>query len=175
MLTFNASSLTKDWSVAIDVNLTSKLLTRLPPNKSSGSDNLSTRLLKFSNDVLAAPLTHIFAESILFSKVPVRWKAATVSPIPKVRNPSLADFRPISLLPLPSKMLEKIVLDSIKGHLIDLYGENQFGFRPQSLNAHLAIHDYVTRSIDSSFCDGVAMIALDLSKAFDSLSQLIIL
>lgn len=171
------SSLINEWSVVINENLTSNLLDRLQPNKSAGSDNLSTQLLKFSHDVLAAPLTHLFAESILQCVVPVRWKAAIISPIPKCTNPSLIDFRPVSLLPIPSKILEKIVLTSIKAQLIDLYGENQYGFRPKSstLNAHLAIHDYVTRSLDCSSCDGVAMIALDLSKAFDRVSHLSLL
>ena len=94
-------------------------------------------------------------------------------PIPKVRNPTVTDFRPISLLPIPSKMLESIVLDSIKQELINMYGDNQFGFRPGSstLDAHLAIHDEVTRQLDSPETCGVAMIALDLSKAFDRLSH----
>ena len=177
VLQMDVSSLTKDWPVVIDENLTSSLLTRLKPNKSTGSDNLSTRLLKFSHDVLAAPLTHLFAESILQCQVPLRWKAAIISPIPKCTNPSLTDFRPVSLLPIPSKLLETIVLTSIKVKLIDLYGKNQYGFRPRSstLNAHLAIHDYVTRSLDCSSCDGVAMIALDLSKAFDRISHLSLL
>lgn len=171
------SSLTKEWQVEIDENLTSKLLTGLKPNKSAGNDRLSTRLLKFSRDVLAAPLTHLYAESLLHCTVPVRWKDAIISPVPKCSNPSLDDFRPVSLLPIPAKILEKIVLTSIKAQLIDLYGDNQYGFRPKSstLNAHLAIHDYVTRSLDSSVCDGVAMIALDLSKAFDRVSHLSLL
>lgn len=171
------TTLNEEWPIVIDEKLISRQLTRLKSNKSSGNDNLSTRLLKFSHDVIAAPLTHLFAESILHSTVPARWKAAKISPIPKCTKPSLADFRPVSLLPIPSKMLEKIVLDSIKTQLISLYGKSQYGFRPKSstLNAHLVIHDYVTRSIDSSCCDGVAMIALDLSKAFDRVSHLSLL
>lgn len=54
-----------------------------------------------------------------------------------------------------------------------MYGDNQFGFRPGSstLDAHLAIHDEVTRQLDCPEISGVAMIAMDLSKAFDRLSH----
>ena len=165
------------WKVEVSVAATSKLLSRLKPFKSAGSDNLNPRLLKASHDVLAAPLTHLFAESILTCTVPVKWKTANVSPIPKCANPSISEFRPVSLLPIPSKVLETIVLDSVKSRLVDLYGDNQFGFRPGSstLNAHVAIHDFITRIMDSPQCDGIAMIALDLSKAFDRLSHISLL
>ena len=138
-----------------------------------GSDNLSARLLHFSSDVIAAPLTHLFAMSISTCSVPAKWKSANVAPLPKCRNPSLDDFRPVSLLPISSKLLEQLVLDSVKTELVSLYGDNQYGFRPGSsaLNAHIAIHDCITRYLDSPSCDGVAMIALDLSKAFDRLSH----
>ena len=58
---------------------------------------------------------------------------------------------------------------SVKAKLIDLYGDKQFGFRPKSstLNAHLEIQDFITRTIDSEACVGIAMVAFDLSKAFD--------
>ena len=66
-----------------------------------------------------------------------------------------------------------LVLKSVKTKLLALYGDNQFGFRPSSstLDAHLAIHDSVTRDLDITDIEGVAMIALDLSKAFDRLSH----
>ena len=171
------SSVEQRWEVDVSVNATSKLLSQVKLKKTAGSDNLSARLLRSSHDSIAAPLTHLFAISVENGKVPTRWKMANISPIPKSGNPSINNFRPVSLLPIPSKILEKIVLASVKPKLIDMYGENQFGFRPNSstLNAHLLIHDFVTRMIDSPLCDGVVMIALDLSKAFDRLSHLALL
>ena len=85
----------------------------------------------------------------------------------------MSDFRPISLLPLPSKILERIVLSSVKDLLINIYGPNQFGFRPGSstLLAHLLIHDYVTRQLDLVENSGVVLITFDMKKAFDSLSH----
>ena len=168
---------TTNWNVEISCELTSKLLANLKPRKSAGSDGLSSRLLRMSHGVLSGPLTHLFALSISNRKIPTKWKMAYITPIPKTQKPTLNDFRPISLLPIPSKILELLVLKSVKQQLINLYGKEQFGFRPGSstLNAHLEIHDFVTCHIDSVTSAGVLMITLDLSKAFDRLSHISLL
>ena len=163
----------EDWKIEINTQTITNLLRNLKLRKSAGNDNLTPRLLKASSDVLAGPLAHLFATSILSCQVPKRWKDSLVVPIPKSKHPSLSDFRPVSLLNIPSKILEKLVLESVKPKLISSYGSNQYGFRPGSstLNAHIAIHDYVTRLLDQSTSNGVIMIAMDLSKAFDKLSH----
>ena len=163
----------KDWNIDISTESVSNILKHLKQRKSAGNDNLNSRLLIVSHEVLAGPLSHLFSISVQTCQVPRRWKEATVVPVPKTRNPSLVDFRPISLLSIPSKILESLVLESVKSQLISSYGTSQYGFRPGSstLNAHIAIHDYVTRQLDLSSTNGVVMIAVDLSKAFDRLSH----
>ena len=160
-----------EWKVDIEVGVISNMLATLKPSKSTGSDNLPARLLKIGHDILAGPLAHIYSLSLSTGTVPNKWKIANVAPIPKISKPSITDFRPVSLLPIPAKILESLVLKSVKSKLIDQYGSNQYGFRPASstFNAHLAIHDFVTRQLDSPDIIGVAMIALDVSKAFDRL------
>lgn len=167
------SSSDEIWNIDISTEIVSDLLKKLKSGKSAGNDNLSPRLLKASCDVLANPLTHLFVSSVSTCQIPKRWKEAIVAPIPKTQKPSFNDFRPVSLLNIPSKILEKLVLNSVKSRLIASYGANQYGFRPGSstLNAHVAIHEFVTRQLDLSPIEGVAMIAMDLSKAFDRLSH----
>ena len=118
-------------------------------------------------------MTHIFCLSLSSCQVPSRWKTAHVVPIPKKSCSNITDFRPISLLPLPSKILERIVLTSVKSALIDSYGSNQFGFRPGSstLLAHISLHDFVTRHMDRTTTHGVILVTFDMKKAFDSLSH----
>ena len=168
---------TGPFSVPITVEDTEIRLRRLKVGKSSGHDQLTPCLLSAASAFLAPPLTHIFLQSISEGIFPKKWKLANVTPIPKKPNPSIIDFRPISLLPLPSKVLESIVLSAIKKPLIDGYGSNQFGFRPGSstLLAHISIHDFVTRQLDVPSTLGVALVAFDLKKAFDSLSHLCLL
>ncbi len=161
------------WNVNVTVSSTCMLLRNMKVGKSAGLDQLSSRLIKASADALAPPVTHIFALSIESATMPKCWKVARVVPIPKLSAPTIRDFRPISLLPLLSKILEKIVLASVKHSLIENYGSNQFGFRPRSstLFAHITIHDFVTRQLEYQNISGVALITLDIQKAFDSLSH----
>ena len=111
----------RKWPVEITVGQTKRLIGKLKSGKAGGIDNLTTRLLKAGVEELAAPLTHLFVESVSSCVVPKQWKTANVVPIPKKKRPTIEDFRPISLLPLPSKILEAYVLMSVKESLIKLY------------------------------------------------------
>ena len=168
---------TRSFNISLTVEDTETRLQKLKVGKSSGHDQLTPRLLRAASAILAPPLTYLFVQSISEGVFPKTWKLANVTPIPKKPNPSVTDFRPISLLPLPSKILESIVLSAVKKTLIEGYGSNQFGFRPGSstLFAHISIHDFVTRQLDVTSTQGVALIAFDLKKAFDSLSHLCLL
>ena len=150
-------------------------LCRLNPRKSS--PDLPTKLYKAAAHLITEPLTTLFNESLESEKVPSLWKCAAVTPVPKCSTPTIDDFRPISLLPIPAKILECFVLHSIKPTVLDHYGKNQFGFRPRSstTSALVAIEDFITSSLDRRDVIGVQMVAYDLSKAFDKLKYDVIL
>lgn len=100
--------------------------------KSSGIDKLSSRLLKESLEALAGQLTYLFNKSLEASKFPSKWKIANVVLIHKGGDSCEANnYRPISLLPVPGKMLEKIVHDRLYEHLEqnDTLTDAQWGFR----------------------------------------------
>ena len=140
---FHPPSNQSEWKPVCNQEVVRAQLRGLKVGKAAGNDNLTPRLLKAACDILVAPLTHLFCLSISCCVVPESWKIAHVVPIPKKTCASASDFRPISLLPVVSKILEKIVLSSVKDALISNYGRNQFGFRPGSstLLAHISIHD----------------------------------
>ena len=74
----------------------------------------------------------LFNQSLKSGRVPQLWKEARVTPIPKVSMPKAPDnYRPISLLSLLSKILEKHVCTFIGNYLDDncLLSDNQWGFR----------------------------------------------
>ena len=144
-------------------------LAKLNCRKSSGSDNIPPILLKMSRFHISHPLSHLFNLSVELGYFPTIWKSALVVPVPKKKLATINDLRPISLLPIISKVLEALVLKSIKPRLLEMYGNNQFGFRPSSstLMAHLAIHDFVTYSLESPDITGVLFASFDMSKAFD--------
>ena len=77
---------------------------KLKPILSSGHDNISTKLIKETIENILHPITHIINQSIYAGIVPKQ-----VIPIHKNSDPSiLKHYRPVSLLPVFSKLLEKI-------------------------------------------------------------------
>ena len=72
-------------------------------------DNINAVILKLIIGRIAGVLTHIINISLQQGVFPDRWKYAIIKPIPKVMNPlTPSDFRPISILPTLSKIIEKV-------------------------------------------------------------------
>ena len=175
----NAAPITQENDLKWNVNITEASvcyqLQRLKTCKAAGSDGVPPRLLKLAAFQLAAPLAHLFNLSVASTTFPDAWKiqVAHVVPIPKVTNPTIDELRPISKLPVISKVLEKFVLSSVKDKLIQIYGPNQFGFRPatSTLHAHIDIQEFVTTQLDHPSVKNIMMISFDMAKAFDKLSH----
>ena len=93
-----------------------KFLTSLDNNKATGIDNISSKIAKISAPVITKHLTEICNHSIRNSCFPSIWKKARVTPLHK-RNSTddPENYRPISILPLLSKVLEKHVHNSFSG------------------------------------------------------------
>ena len=162
--------------VNVTVIQVSNFLKKLPTNKAS--PDLPSRLYKAAAYTLAEPLSHLFSISIQTSIVPDVWKIAAVCPIPKTQSPSTADeLRPISLLPVPSKILERVVLHSSRCLFLRAYGDDQYGFRDASSTscALISLHDHITSCLDRTSVSGVQVIAYDFSKAFDRVRHDVIL
>ena len=85
------------------------MLRALNKNKSSGPDGISARMLKATADDIAPSITALFNISIKCNRPPREWKKSHVLPLPRQKStvPTPADFRPISLLPTLSKLLER--------------------------------------------------------------------
>jgi hypothetical protein len=118
----NFSNLNVAWKVDTTVLKVFDLLNRLKTSKSPGSD-ISPKLLKLASPILAEPVAHLFSLSVSQLILPKRWKLADVVPVPKKTNPTIKDLRPISKLPILSKLLEKLVLESVRPQLLEKYGK----------------------------------------------------
>jgi hypothetical protein len=145
------------------------LLSRLDVRKSAGNDGVPARLLREGSIWLSYPVFLIFSKSIDTRCFPTVWKMADVTPIPKCKKPSPTDFRPISLTPILSKLLERLVFNSVTANLTSLYGASQHAFRSlgSTEGALVKIHDTITLYLEMSNVVAVRMTCLDLSKAFD--------
>ena len=105
-----------------------KHLRRLNTRKSS--PDLPCFLCKAAAHIITEPLTALFNESLESKIVPFILKSAAVTAVPKYSVPIFDDLHPISLLPIPIKILEHFILKSIKSAILHYYGRNQFRFRP---------------------------------------------
>jgi len=77
----------------------------------TGTDNVPPWFTRHAAPFIAAPLAHLFHHSLTQSVIPSQWKCAIIVPVPKVPSPLFpADYRPISVLPLFSTVLEKLVI-----------------------------------------------------------------
>lgn len=105
-------------------------------------------------------------------------KLAEVIPIFKAKDKeSLNNYRPISLLPTFSKVLEKIVHKRLYSYLLtqSIFYESQYGFRSKHSTNH-AVHELIDNVITSMDNKNSTLgIFLDLSKAFDTIDHKILL
>ena len=95
-----------------------KLLQDLDENKAAGLDNLSGKFLKDGATVLAKPISQICNLSIKYSIFPSDCKIAKLKPLfKKGLKTDLQNYRPTSLLPLVSKIIEKFIHDQTQSFL----------------------------------------------------------
>ena len=89
--------------------------------KASGPDQVSGRMLKFTAASIAAPVTKLFNQSLSTGCFPVTWKRSNIVPIPKSGDKaSPANYRPVSLLPILSKLLERHIMSLLLQHLMEM-------------------------------------------------------
>ena len=116
----------------VDTTDVEKLLKKLKRKKATGIDELPSNLLKDSASVIAAPLTHIINVSFASAIFPEDWKKARLTPIFKAgKLTSVENYRPISILPIISKIAERIVHKQITTYLEknNLISKKQYGYR----------------------------------------------
>ena len=151
----------------------------IKPKLSAGFDNISSKLMKDTIDLTAIPLAHIINLSFETGIFPDDMKTAKVIPIFKSANPNqVSNYRPISLLPAYSKLMEKIVYKKLHSFLEyhKLLYKHQYGFRSKHSTVHPIIHflNFCSEAHDHSPSEITLSIFCDLSKAFDVIDHTIL-
>lgn len=154
------------------------LINKLKDRKSPGVDNIGPKLIKKSAAVIAEPLVYLYNLSFSSGSVPDKLKIAKVIPVFKKGDPSSpGNYRPISLLSIFDKLLEKLMYSRLYKHLQtnNVLYKYQFGFRAKHSTslALIEVIDNIYEQLDNG--STVCGIYLDLQKAFDSVSHDILL
>ena len=155
-----------------------KYLASLKTKKAIGLDKISSRLLKDSADAITTSLTFLFNRSLSSAVFPSIWKMGKVVPIFKSGDRTNAsNYRPITILPVLSKIIEKAVHMQLYTFLKEnkLLAREQFGFRP-NLSTEVALAhltDNILDNMENGLITGAAF--LDLSKAFDTVDHQLLL
>ena len=150
------------------------IIKTLPVNKATGPDNLPAKLLRHVASVISSPVTHIINQSLRTGIIPSEWKCARVTPIFKGGDKAcMENYRPISVIPILAKIMEKIVYKQLFQYVTDnnILSDCQSGFRPMysTQSALLNVCDKWLVAIDNGNIVGVVMI--DLKKAFDTVDH----
>ena len=150
-------------------------LAKISISKSPGPNDIPPRLMREFAPELATPLCNIFNSSIQEGVVPSAWKKATTIPIPKIKTPvSLDNLRPISLTPIPSKILERIIATEVWKSLSPKLDPRQYGNIKGSSTVHYLVDfmNFVATNVDKGL--EVTAVTIDLSKAFDLIDHTIL-
>ena len=162
----------------VTVNHVSHLLHGLSSNKATGIDKISCKIIKLATPVISDSLTLIFNQAITLSSFPDEWKIARVIPLYKNGQRNIpGNYRPISVLPAISKIMERILYDQLYSYLttFELLSDSQFGFRKSHSTAS-ALLDCTNEwyvNLDRKMFNLVVLI--DLKKAFDTVDHQILL
>lgn len=155
-----------------------KYIKTMDVSKATGLDMIGPRLLKVAAPAIAESIVSICNESIRSNKFPQTWKTAKVIPLHKAGTKyDVNNYRPISILPCLSKLLEKHVHDSFLNYLntYDLIHDNQSGFRQNHSceTALVSLIDKWLKALDQGEMVGTIMV--DFRKAFDLVDHTILL
>ena len=148
------------------------IIKKIEVGKSSGIDYINSDVLKIAFSCLLTKLTYLMNCSLRAGKFPFAWAHGTVIPIPKCGDSKLVgNWRPIALVPLPGKVMERLVHKRLLDIIMDaeILSNNQFGFIPgrSTSQAIFKLHKDLTTSINNGNLS--ALLFVDISKAFDSI------
>ena len=179
--TFCNEKLTENTSFSIPTlghEKVEKYLKNIDITKATGVDTIGPRLLKLAAPYISESLTFICNQSIVKSVFPKKWKEGKVTPLHKNgAKDDTNNYRPISVLPVVSKLLEKHVHDSLMAYLSSnsLLHSTQSGFRPNH-SCETSLLQMINKWLDAiNSSQMIGMVMIDFRKAFDLVDHTLLL
>ena len=159
-----------------DANLFAILLSKLKPT-SAGPDGIPYWLYRLCASQLSLVMSKLVNFSIVKCSVPVAWRTAYITPIPKTSAASEpADFRPISVTPIFVRLTEKLIVrDFLLPRIVPELFNDQYAFKPTGSTTCALIDLSYRLHMMLEKCKFVRCVFVDFSKAFDVVDHCILL
>ena len=156
-----------------------QMLKKLNVYTATGPDEIPASLLKRIADAASTNITHIMNASLTQASFPQPWKHANVAAVWKSKGSKseASNYRPISVLPVLGRMLEKAVAKQLtaygdENHILPI---QQFGFRSKSSCEHALLTATNSWMNDIDVGHLVGALLIDFSKAFDTVLHQLLL
>ena len=167
-----------DPKINITTAQTLKAIKNCKNSKALGPDEISPVMMKHLGPHGIKFSTGIYNNSVNKAIIPSIWKTGRIIPLlkPKKAVDQGPSYRPISLLSPPAKILESILLPEISNSIN--YAPHQHGFRKghSTTTALQSISDHITKGLNQNKpVDRTIAVAIDLSRAFDTVNHEILL
>lgn len=143
------------------------------PKKATGEDGLTSEIILVIYKNYPLLFKQIYNECLKRGCFPKRWKTSVIIPIVKPGKENSDDankFRPISLINIGGKILEKLLINRIMHHIYshNLLNKNQFGFIPQrsTTDAAMFVREHIEKLLQGK--KSVIVTSLDVKGAFNA-------
>ena len=163
---------------AVHPDSVDKIVSDLSNSSSFGMDLIDTKVIKLIKPSIVSALTHIINLSITSRQFPAYWKSAKIIPLHKkddLLNPK--NFRPVAILPIFSKVLERVIFNQIIQYLSsnNLLHPSHHAYRSNhnTTTALIQMYDTWVNAYDNGELSGVCL--LDMSAAFDIVDHSLLL
>lgn len=163
--------------VTVDLqNFNLETVLKFLKNTSPGYDQIPAWFYRLCSVELSTFIANLLNESFNTSSIPNEWRTAVVTPVPKIPKPqSPADYRPISVTPILSRLAESVIVRNYLSPVLHCSLGDQFAFRPTGSTtcALISIVHTVTKMLEKH--NYVRCLLIDFSKAFDTVNRSIML
>ena len=147
-----------------------RIMKNLKTNKATGHDQIPARAVKESAEILCQPFSCLVDFLFERGKVPSSWKLGEIVPVHKKDcKLTKTNYRPITILPVLSKVFEKVVHSRVASNFEDVYHNNVFAYRDHHGcdTAILSLTEQFKKKLENHKV--ISLVSMDLSKAFDTL------
>ena len=147
-------------------------ISELNPNKASIENDIPAKILIVSKDIVSYYLSNIYNDCKHDNQYPLSLKAADVTPIHKKdEKTAMKNYRPVSLIPIVSKLFERNMYDQILEYMNNFLSPYLFGYRKghSTEQCLMVMLEIWRKALDEN--NSAGGILTDLSKAFDCLNH----